>query len=119
MTRLGLTVACLTALSAAASAQRGPAPAAPNLPADVIALACAPKATYEMPPMPLRSTGGQDVVERRSYGPGDLLTINAGTDNGIDVGQEYFVRRVQPEWARKPSRAVAANIQTVGWIRVW
>lgn len=120
MTRLGLTVVCLAALAAAPSAQRGPAPAATNLPADVIALACAPKATYDMPARPLRITGGQDDVERKIYSRGDLITINAGTDNGVDVGQEYFVRRVEMDNTRGTlSRTNPGNIQTVGWIRVY
>ena len=119
MTRLGMTVVCLAGLTAAPAAQRGPAPASTHLPADVLALACAPKATYEAPARPLRITGGQDAVERRSYGPGDLVTINAGTDNGIEVGEEYFVRRVQSDATRGLSRSSAGNIQTVGWIRVY
>jgi hypothetical protein len=119
MTRLGLTLVCLAALTAAPAAQHRPAPAAVHLPGDVIALACAPKATYDMPDRPLRITGGQDAVERKSYGPGDLITINAGSDNGIEVGQEYFVRRVQVDTIKGVTRATPANIQTVGWIRVW
>lgn len=119
MTRLGPTLVCLAALTATSAAQRGPAPAAVRVPADVIALACAPKAAYEMPDRPLRVTGGQDAVERRSYVPGDLVTINAGTDNGIDVGQEYFVRRIQVDNLQGVRRSTPANIQTVGWIRIW
>jgi hypothetical protein len=32
-------------------------------------------------------------VERGSYAPGDLVTINAGINAGIAVGQEYYTRR--------------------------
>ena len=120
MTRVGLSAGiCLVALTTAPVAQRGPTPAATHLPPDVIALACAPKATYEMPPRPLRVTGGQDAVERWMYAPGDLVTINAGTDNGIEIGQEYFVRRVKVERAQTVSRGTPGNIQTLGWIRVY
>jgi hypothetical protein len=39
-------------------------------------------------------------------------------DNGIEVGQEYFVRRTQP--ARAPiSRANPAAVRTAGWVRVY
>lgn len=119
MTRLALTAACLAGLTAAAAAQRGPAPAATHLPPAVLALACAPKAVYEMPARPLRVTGGQDDVERRMFRTGDLVTINAGTDNGIEIGQEYYVRRVLTDGDRVVSRAAPGNIQTLGWIRVY
>jgi hypothetical protein len=123
MTRLVLTAAAVATLTVAAavavSAQRGPAPAPTHIPPDVLALACAPKAVYEMPPRPLRITGGQDDVERRIYSPGDLITINAGTNNGIEVGQEYFVRRVLTEGDRRVSYASPGNIRTTGWIRIY
>lgn len=127
MTRLGLTATrtaictafCLGGFSAAAVAQRGPAPAAIHLPQDVLALACAPVATFDMPPRPLRVTRGQDAVERRTYAPGDLGTINAGANNGIEVGQEYFVRRVLADGHREVSRKNPGNIRTVGWRRVY
>src|SRR5687767_11671819 len=67
---------------AKAAAQKGPAPASTNLPADALSLACSPTLVYEAPPTPLRITGGQDSFVRRTFQPGDLITINAGTDNG-------------------------------------
>src|SRR5882672_158942 len=100
MTRLALTAIVLASLTVAGAAQRAPAPALTHLPPDVLALACAPKAAYEIPARPLRITGGQDAVARRIYAPGDLVTVNAGTDNGIEVGQEYYVRRVLIDYAR-------------------
>jgi hypothetical protein len=102
-----------------AAAQHGPAPAPVNLPGDVVALACAPSIAYRTPPMPLRVTGGQDTFVRRVYSPGDLVTINAGSDNGIEVGQEYFVRRLQHARRQEPSRETPANVHTAGWLRVW
>lgn len=90
-----------------------------HLPADVLALACAPTMVFEPPPTPLRITGGQDSFARQTFTPGDLITINAGTDNGIDVGQEYFVRRVQAAERRPVTRANPATIRTTGWIRIY
>ena len=119
MIRLALTAAAVASLTAAAAAQRGPAPGAVHLDPDVLALACAPKAAYEMPPRPLRITGGQDAAERRIYAPGDLVTINAGAINGIEVGQEYFVRRVMTEGSRDVSRSAPGSIRTAGWIRIY
>jgi hypothetical protein len=111
-----------TALLAApgvTAAQRGPAPAVTGLPANVLELACAPTLAYEEPPMPLRLTGGQDSFVRRSYMPGDLVTINAGTANGIAVGQEFFVRRPQVSRRERISRDTPATIRTTGWVRVY
>ena len=59
------------------AAQRGPAPAAAHLDANVIGLACAPSVVYEMPLADLRVTGGQDSFVRRIFIPGDLITIKA------------------------------------------
>ena len=111
--------AALLASALPALAQRGPAPGPTNLSADVLSLACAPTLVYDAPPTPLRITGGQDSFTRRSYQPGDLVTINAGTDNGIDVGQEYYVRRAVPTDFGAINRRNPATIRTAGWIRVY
>jgi hypothetical protein len=105
--------------SATVAAQRGPAAAAANLPAEVIALACAPRAAFEMPNTPLRVTGGQDSGIRYSHAPGDLVTINAGRQNGIEVGQEYYTRRVVIKEREEITPATPATVVTTGWIRVW
>ena len=111
--------AALLAVVTPASAQRGPAPVPTNLPFDVLGLACAPQAAFEAPPTPLRITGGQDSFVRRNHAPGDLVTINAGTVNGIEVGQEFFVRRVQKTSLSPISRDNPAVVRTTGWIRVY
>ena len=100
-------------------AQRGPAPAESGLPADVLNLACAPFAVVGMPPTPLRITGGQDSFTRRNYQPGDLVTINAGSSNGIKVGDEFFVRRPQVPRDQHPKPEDLVDIRTAGWIRVY
>lgn len=100
-------------------AQRAPAPEAVKLPAEVISLACAPKLSYEAPPMPIRVTGSQESFVHRSFAPGDLITVNAGTDNGIDVGQEYYTRRAVPIERRAIGRDNPVTIRTTGWIRIW
>jgi hypothetical protein len=114
-----LAAALLMAFGTPAAAQRGPAPAATHLPADVLGLACSPRVAFELPDRALRVTGGQDTIRRRTWAPGDLVTINAGADHGIEVGQQYFVRRLQVENKQKVSRATPASVATVGWIKVW
>jgi hypothetical protein len=69
--------------------------------------------------MPLRLTGGQDSFVRRSYSPGDLVTINAGTRNGISVGQEFYVRRPLVSRREPIARDTPATVRTTGWIRVY
>jgi hypothetical protein len=108
----------LVAAGAPLVAQKGPAPAMAHLSREVMELACAPTLAFAAPTPSLLITGGQDSFTKHSYAPGDLITINAGTDNGIEVGQEYFVRRVQPARARI-SRQNPAAIRTTGWVRVY
>src|SRR5215813_7580122 len=112
------TLAGLVAASAPLFAQLGPAPVMTHLPREVIELACAPNLVYEAPMASLIVTGGQDSFTRYTYGPGDLITINGGMQNGIEVGQEYYVRR--PQSGRGDvSRSNPATIRTVGWVRVY
>ena len=85
----------------------------------VLALACAPSLTFEKPAPSLLITGGQDSFSHATYAAGDLLTINAGTDNGIEVGQEYYLRRVQAPRGSAISRATPATVATVGWVKVY
>lgn len=103
----------------AADAQRAPGPAAAHLPPDVLALACAPTAAFDQPDTPLRVTGGQDSFVRNTHAPGDIITINAGSQNGIQVGQEFYTRRLLTQRKERPSRQTPATVQTSGWIRVW
>lgn len=118
-TRLALTAAALAAIVVPVAAQKGVAPAETHLPSDVLTLACAPRATLEMPGMPLRITGGQDSFTRRNYQPGELVTINAGRQNGIEIGQRYYVRRVQVEYAQPVTPRAPGIIRTAGWVRVY
>ena len=116
---LAFCTAALLAAVAPLAAQRGPAPEMTHLPADVIAQACAPTLAFERPLESLLITGGQDASTRHVYGPGDLVTINAGSDNGIEVGQEYYVRRLQAPRGSSMSRTAPASIRTAGWVRVY
>jgi hypothetical protein len=122
--RLRQTAASLLSIAAlavpvAVSAQTGPAWVATHLSSDVLTLACAPALAYEMPAVPLRITGGQSTEFRVTSSPGDLITINAGTANGIQVGQEFFARRVQKERDQRVSKATPGTVRTAGWIRVY
>lgn len=114
-----LTILGLVAAGAPLAAQRVPLPPPSNLPPDVLAMACSPSLVFQAPPTPLRITGGQDSFVRRIFQPGDLITINAGTDNGVEVGQEFFVRRVQVAPGSKVTRQTPGVVRTAGWIRIY
>ncbi len=107
------------AVATTVSAQRAPASAPTGLPSDVLALACAPTVAFEPPMTGMRVTGGQDSGIRYIHAPGDLVTINAGSDNGIKVGQEFFVRRVNAPGQRTISRNQPGTVRTAGWIKVY
>jgi hypothetical protein len=104
---------------AAVAAQRGPAATPANLPGEVLALACAPKAAFGPPDTPLRITGGQDSSVHHSHAPGDLVTINAGSQNGIEVGQEFYTRRILVSRHEPITRETPATMTTTSWIRVY
>lgn len=69
--------------------------------------------------MPLRVTGSQESIVRYTFGPGDLIVINGGTDNDIEIGQEYFTRRAVPFARGSVNRNNPATVHTSGWIRVY
>jgi len=106
-------------LPAAAAAQTGPAWKPTHISNDVLPLVCAPSITYEVPAVPLHVSGGQSLDARMAWAPGDLITINGGSDNGVEVGQEYYVRRVQAPRGTGISRATPATLRTAGWVRVY
>lgn len=120
MTRFctALPVTALLALATPLAAQRAPLPTSTSLPAATLDLACAPRIVTAEPPMPLRLTGDQDAFRKTTFAPGDLVTINAGRTSGIEVGQEFFARRLQTGRGARISTAVPAQVRTAGWIRV-
>ena len=116
---LGITAGVLISAGSLA-AQRAPIGEPVRLPPDVVSLACAPTAlAYEAPPTPLRVTGSQHPTSHRTFAPGDLVTGNAGSENGLDVGQEYYTRRAVPLAKGRIGRDNPAAIRTTGWIRIY
>src|SRR4029077_3588574 len=57
-------------------------------------IACAPPPTYEPAPAKvLRIAGSQDPTPRSLFGDRDLLVIGGGTAAGVELGQQFFIRR--------------------------
>jgi hypothetical protein len=117
---VSLLAAALTA-PPLALAQRSPVIAATHVDKAVLAQVCAPAAATPsaVPATPLRITGGQDTQARENYTQGDFVTINAGRNQGIEIGQEFYVRRVQAMRGLAVQPQTQRNIRTAGWIKVY
>lgn len=90
--------------------------AAADLPMSLqTAAACAPRASaVPVPVDALRLLGAQDVVARELFDSSDLVIIGGGTTRGIQLGHQFFVRKLVPVY--QPARVRA--ITTVGSVRV-
>ena len=107
-----LTAAFVAAIAGSAGAQTDP----PLTPLQV-AIGCASRPSLDLPPADaLRVIGGQDTVPKRVFGARDLIVVAGGTQAGVQLGQQFFIRR--------SSRAVmdgygsGRSSTTMGWIRV-
>jgi hypothetical protein len=80
-----------------------------------IKVACAPAPTFDPPPDgALRIIGSQDPTPRSLFGNRDLLVIGGGTASGLQLGQQFFIRRsIQSFGSRTPRGA-----RTVGWLSI-
>jgi hypothetical protein len=82
-----------------------------------MALGCAPRPSLDRPSGDaLRILGGQDTVPKSVFGNRDLLVVNGGTGKGVQLGQQFFVRRVGRYAV--PGHARARTATTEGWIRI-
>ena len=69
-------------------------------------IACAPMGLPAPPPAGLRVLGGY-VHGRLMFAPGDALIVNAGTGQGLQPGQQYFVRRLVNDASKKQPKVGA------------
>ena len=113
--RILVTTALLTLAAWAAHAQPPPGSLTPIQ----IAVACAPRPTTSggAPTGALRVIGAQDTIPRSLFGQRDLLVVNGGTANGVQLGQQYFVRR-RVGFGMAYGNQSPHTIRTAGWIRV-
>ena len=80
-----------------------------------IAVACAPPPTFDPAAADaLRIIGSQDAVPRSLFGNRDLLVIGGGTSAGVELGQQFFIRRTIADGSSRGSRGA----RTLGWLRV-
>ena len=83
-----------------------------------VAVACAPPPTLDVPTGKLlRVIGAQDVVARTEFGTGDLLIIEGGSAAGVQLNQQYFVRRAN-RFGTAGSTPARQGARTGGWIHI-
>jgi hypothetical protein len=82
-------------------------------------LACAPRSPLIAPDVGIRIAPGSERL-KALYAPGDEVLINAGTANGIEVGQRYFVRRiVSDRFTEETLRGFdPVSVHTAGWVEI-
>jgi hypothetical protein len=79
---------------------------------------CAPRAGIASGPGSApKILGAQDTVPRRLFGTNDLLIIGAGTSGGMQLGQEFFIRRSGVLLAHD-DRAGLHAVNTLGWVSI-
>jgi len=80
--------------------------------------ACAPAAVLIAPAMPVRVAGGYEPG-KVMFGTNDSMVIGAGTKQGLQPGQEYFVRRVvHDQFTPLTAAGVLTSLHTAGWVRI-
>lgn len=108
--RLVLAALFVSCAAGAASAQTGTA-----LSPFATAAACAPPPSYdEAPSGALRIIGSQDAMPRTLFANRDLLVIGGGTGAGVQLGQQFFIRRT----IRFGSNRTSRGAKTLGWVSV-
>lgn len=111
-----LTLAVL-ALPAAGRAQEPALVSPPDF--AVNDLACTPFAVFAPPNDSLRVIGSQDTVVKQMMGPGDTLVVDAGREDGMQEGLEFYVRRmVRTFGALGPDPEHPLSVHTAAVIRI-
>jgi hypothetical protein len=107
-----LAAAC--ALVASGAAAQTP----DNLTPVQVAVACAPPPVLaSVPADASHIIGSQDTVTRTLFGTPEVLVISGGSDRGLSLGQEYFIRRVVRS-AETYRDKLPHQVLTIGWVRV-
>jgi hypothetical protein len=104
-------------VSGATAARAQPADAPMSVMEQAVACAPPPKLSAGAPPAALQIIGAQDTVARALYEARDLLVVNGGTASGVDLGQQYFVRR-RVGFGLGARSAREATVRTAAWIRI-
>src|SRR3954467_2788442 len=113
---------CHTWVMTAAVVMAAAAPASP--PSDMpalspvqIAVACAPPPTIAGEPDHARHiAGAQETMPRTVFGRSDLVVLDPGPKDGLQLGQWFFVRRANRFGMYGPGHGRGA--EPLGWLHV-
>jgi hypothetical protein len=122
MRRVALLCALVVGVgTSGAAAQELPANAFGSLGMYPKRLSCSDLPTYSepQPAHRLASAHEGDAKLRRTFATPDTLMIPGGTSVGLQVGQQFFVRRLLLSPTReRPSAEHPGTVHTAGWITV-
>ena len=115
-----LAVAVVLATAAAAAQTPSGAPNPEVAVARPSELACAPRAAWGAPTDPIRLVASDEGQATRMYAPGDAIVVKGGISRGLEVGQEYFVRRQLRPLVASPAEygSIPNVLHTAGWLRI-
>jgi hypothetical protein len=82
------------------------------------AAACAPVPAAIVPGDAPRVAGVQDTVPRKLFGPRDLLILDGGAGQGLQLDQRFFIRRLPTASIRHGEGRDVRGASTVGWVRI-
>lgn len=111
--RLAVGIACIAWPSLGLAGQHVPLSTPPLSKFDI---ACAPGVSARPPDAEPRVVGSPDGLSRAYFARADTLVIDRGHQHGIDLGQEYFVRRVASDGAY--GARMLPILQTAGWVQI-
>jgi hypothetical protein len=115
--RTSLCAAALLAIPAGAAAQVQSLPRVVER--DVAReLSCAAQSPLIEPVTTTRIVAGGEKG-RTLFAMGDAVIINAGTEQGVKAGQQFFIRRVVKDRFSEPLPGfVPVSVHTSGWLRI-
>lgn len=114
-------VVCVAWLLAVGSAAAQPPAPPPPASMEAVALACAPAAVFdEGSPAGPRILGADEGPRQGLYFPGDTLVVSGGTTAGLNVDDQFFVRRRgrRVEHSPRVNGVFPIHVTTAGWIRI-
>lgn len=103
-------------LAALSLVLQAPAPASPAVIREQIA--CAPR-SLAAPPLDRMRVAGSAVHGRLMFAPGDAVIVNAGRAQGVQPGQQYYVRRyIHDRFTPVSLDFQPYSIHTAGWLTI-
>jgi hypothetical protein len=118
MTDRSRAIAILVGLMAGAAPALAQKPPSATLTGITRDMACAPASPLVRPATPLVVEQGRET-HKNMFGTGDALVIRGGTAQGVQRGDEYYLRRVVQDMFTEPVRGVyPISIHTTGVVQI-